>query len=143
MEAQLVRTYYSDATMGKFVLFEGKNILFTCHILELPWKSNQSNISCIPLGEYQVMPHTSEKFKKCFLVNGVTGRTAILIHSGNTTKDTHGCLLPGRKKGSNEIMGGTSRNALNKMLAAAPNGFKLTISAVFNDDVQKLLANYA
>lgn len=64
--------------------------------MELPWKDNQKDISCIPVGTYPVELFHSIKFGKCFKIQGVPGRDAILIHKGNYNRDTHGCILPGK-----------------------------------------------
>lgn len=55
----------------------------------------------IPAGEYDLSLHDSPTHKKVLvrlndvLQNGVW-RTYILIHGGNTIKDTLGCILAGR-----------------------------------------------
>lgn len=80
---------------------------FQCYTLELPWRNNQKNISCIPPGEYVTKFKTSPKYGKVYHVQDVPNRTFILIHSGNWAGDvkkgyrTHvnGCILLGLKKG--------------------------------------------
>ncbi len=68
--------------------------------------------SCVPDGTYQLLPHSSDKFPNVWrLYNprlGVYnwpadipagqkwGRSAILIHSGNSTSDIMGCIAIGR-----------------------------------------------
>jgi hypothetical protein len=66
-----------------------------CFTLELPWRDNKKNSSCIPLGTYDVVPHVSPKFGKTLLLLDVPDRSEILIHAGNTAKDTRGCILVG------------------------------------------------
>lgn len=63
--------------------------------LELPWLENKKAVSCIPVGEYLMVWGWSPRFKKNFWRIGVPGRTGILIHKGNTLKDTSGCILVG------------------------------------------------
>lgn len=87
--------------------------------IERPWKPNpkgQGGIpreSCVPDGLYNVRPHHSDKFPETYaLVNpsrGVYyqpgdipngqkwGRSAILIHAGNTADDVVGCIAIGLK----------------------------------------------
>ncbi len=117
MNLTLVRFSYGlDATLGH--LFAGALNLAT---LEEPWRvdpdgpggqrreSGQAE-SCVPDGEYLLHPHVSDKYPQGVwaLVNhglGVYyqdrpehqawGRSAVLIHSGNTTDDTEGCILVG------------------------------------------------
>jgi hypothetical protein len=80
---------------------------FQCHTLELPWRDNQKNISCIPPGEYQTKIRISPKYGKVYHVQDVPNRTFILIHSGNWAGDvnkgyrTHvnGCILLGLQRG--------------------------------------------
>lgn len=80
---------------------------FQCHTLELPWRDNQKNISCIPPGEYQTKIRISPKYGKVYHVQDVPNRTFILIHSGNWAGDvnkgyrTHvnGCIILGAKRG--------------------------------------------
>ena len=80
---------------------------FTCRTLELPWRNNQPNISCIPPGKYVVEIRYSNKYGRIYWVRNVKNRTYILIHSGNYGGDkskgfkTHvmGCILLGKRSG--------------------------------------------
>lgn len=67
--------------------------------LELSWNNNLPNRSCIPAGKYLLQRHRSPKFGEVFEVVGVPGRDDILIHAGNTRKDTTGCIIPGLRFG--------------------------------------------
>ena len=125
MNAHIIRTYQDDCTEGVFVLIENGKLLLSCNILELPNKGNKRSISCIPEGTYKVTPHVSEKFGKCFWVNNVPNRSAILIHAGNTVADTRGCLLPGTHTRKGKVIG--SRAMLEKIRELAPEGFTLQI----------------
>lgn len=52
--------------------------------------------TAIPTGRYKVTVTYSPTFKKDLpLLNDVPGYSGIRIHSGNSAKDTSGCLLPG------------------------------------------------
>ena len=92
-----------QGTHGLFVIGS-----FNCHSLELPWRDNQKNISCIPAGTYDTEIRISPTFGKVYWVKGVPNRSYILIHSGNWAGDvskgykTHvnGCLLLGQKFGT-------------------------------------------
>lgn len=70
-----------------------------CVTLERPWLDNRASVSCIPAGTYKCKRIISPTRGKVFQVLDVPGRTHILIHSGNTIKDTEGCILPGSKFG--------------------------------------------
>jgi len=77
---------------------------FNCKVLELPWRDNKQNISCIPSGEYETIIRVSPRFGTIYWVLKVEGRSYILIHSGNWAGDvemgykTHvaGCILIGK-----------------------------------------------
>ena len=86
------------STMGTLFL-NGEEF---CHTLELPWKENQRSISCIPAGEYDArirLPRESGTRNYIhLLVKDVPNRSYILVHIGNTTKDTKGCILVGQSR---------------------------------------------
>lgn len=69
-----------------------------CLTLEDPWRLNQVNVSCIPPGIWQARPYASPTHGPTWEIE-VPGRTAILIHAGNTELDTTGCILLGQKWG--------------------------------------------
>lgn len=50
---------------------------------------------CIPVGVYDCVPHDSADHPNTYEVQNVEGRTGILLHVGNTIRDTKGCILPG------------------------------------------------
>jgi hypothetical protein len=79
--------------------------------LELPWKDNANNISCIPVGSYQGTIRTDgNKGWRIELVS-VPDRTNVQLHVGNYTTDILGCILLGMELSLNEIKGGTSNPA--------------------------------
>lgn len=53
----------------------------------------------IPAGTYKCEPYSGTKYKNVYILKNVPGRTAILIHWGNTEKDTLGCILVGMEAG--------------------------------------------
>ncbi len=81
--------------------------------LENPWLDNQTSISCIPIGMYDIVRRNyggyynrySKKFEhRCvFEIINVIDRTNILIHIGNYPKNTKGCVLVGKTKGKDFI----------------------------------------
>lgn len=71
-----------------------------CVTCEDPWNDNAVGTSCIPAGTYHCAPHSGAKYKDVWALENVPGRTAILIHQGNTIKDTRGCILVGRHFGN-------------------------------------------
>ena len=81
--------------------------VFICFIIEDPKRDVKiMHKTRIPAGRYRLSLQRSgnfhERYKKRFsfhdgmiLVNNVPNFTGILIHLGNSSKDTSGCLIPG------------------------------------------------
>lgn len=99
-----------------------------CVTLEDPWRNNQKSVSCIPAGTYKCVPHSGTKYKNVWRLENVKGREAILIHAGNSTKDTEGCILVGSEFSGEVII--RSQLALDKLRAMLPKEFMLTIKEV-------------
>ena len=104
----LIRDEFSDkSTIGKLFL-DGEMF---CYTLELPWKDNQRSISCIPAGEYKVRMRTAKESSSRdylhLLVQDVKDRSYILVHIGNTAKDTRGCILVGQSRQHNRVNNST------------------------------------
>lgn len=122
-----------DGTFGTLFI-QGKPI---CRTLEDPWNNNQHRNSCISKGNYTCIPHgwdidSSAKKRHVWEVTGVPGRTAVLIHAGNTINDTLGCILVGVSEGD---IGGQhgivdSQAALNLLRTKLPTTFTLSIQGV-------------
>jgi hypothetical protein len=100
-----------------------------CMTLERPWLDNQRNISCIPSGIYKVVPHNGAKYKGVWRLENVPNRAGILIHAGNTMKDTDGCILVG--DGTMVTGVSHSRIALDRMRRDFPANFTLQISNMY------------
>lgn len=91
-ELHVVRRMYADTfTMGEAFCGGPK-----WYSLELPWADNHPETSCIPIGRYKATRHTRADGLKSLLLEGVPGRTMVEVHPGNTTKQTHGCILLGQ-----------------------------------------------
>lgn len=77
--------------------------------------------TAIPTGIYQVTITYSPKYKKNMpLINNVKGYSGIRIHSGNTAKDTSGCILVGKNKEVGKVLESrVTFNALFKRLQQA------------------------
>lgn len=115
MELTLSRVGFADVhTPG--VLFFGDIPRFCT--LELPWRDNGREVSCIPVGFYVCERHRSPKFGETFWVKGVPGRSEIIFHAGNWLVDTRGCILLGMSwaSESREPMLQGSRVAMNRFL---------------------------
>jgi hypothetical protein len=95
-------TIFPDRTIGEIIFCNRK--LYSC---ENPvhghgdastvneWK--QKGNSAIPYGEYEVSWEFSPKYQRKMLgLENVPGFQGIRIHSGNTARDTKGCILLGK-----------------------------------------------
>lgn len=84
-------------TLGYMVVTNNRGkILYNCVTLELAYKDNKKQISCIPKGTYRAVIMKSETFGEVVILKGVINRQGILIHTGNYSKDTKGCILVGK-----------------------------------------------
>jgi hypothetical protein len=139
-------------TKGLLDVVQNGKIIFTCLTLELPWKDNQRNISCYPLGEYNCSKHISPTFGESILVHNVPGRTEILIHPANYAgsknpntgrSDLKGCTAVGEKfvdingDGIPDITG--SKKMMTKLLKLLPDVFTLRVELAQNEELVRLI----
>lgn len=99
-----------------------------CHTLELPWHENAKNISCIPEGVYDVSKSLSDNFGFVFRLLAVRNRSGILIHPGNSIKDTRGCILVGLDANNLNVL--HSQQAMLRLRTLLPDDFKLTVRSI-------------
>mgnify|MGYP003582727801 FL=1 len=91
MVVVLSRTYFPNGTNGKLES-DGK---FICYTIELPWKENETKVSCIPEGEYVIRKRYSRKYKWHLEVMDVPSRKGILLHPANNAQsELKGCIAP-------------------------------------------------
>ena len=91
MELVLERAYFKEGANG--TLFNSNK--FLCHTIELPWRNNKRNLSCIPEGRYEIVSRYSKRFKNHLWIKGVKNRRLILIHpANNALKELEGCIAP-------------------------------------------------
>ena len=90
MQINIKRIRQFDCTLG--VLWCDGLRLFT---LELPYKNNKKDVSCIKPGEYDAFIRESPTNGTVIQLKGVEGRSYIQIHSGNYTNQIRGCILVG------------------------------------------------
>lgn len=97
-----LRTHNIDGigSFGKLTL-DGQVVAYTC---EREWLNNKPRVSCIPAGEYRLIPHISPKFGLSYglenpelgvTLHGPSKRTRILIHAANFPYELEGCIAPG------------------------------------------------
>lgn len=119
MDLLLHRSYYKEGTNG-VLFYRG---LFKGFCIELPWRDNQRNVSCIPEGTYPLKARFSKKFGPHLLVQDVADRSLILMHPANDArKELLGCIAPvtylsGIGKGTN------SRHLLQKIVSLCYQAF--------------------
>ena len=112
MTIELQRFYRDGWTDGKVLI----NGVYVCQSIELGWANNERNKSCVPEGVYPMSIIQHPKHGECLRVEGVKGRSGILIHVANDAqKELRGCIAPvfslsGNGKGQH------SRLALNYII---------------------------
>lgn len=100
-EITLTRTIFTDqSTIGKLIMPD----TWTCYTLEDTCRKKPNHDIAIPIGKYPIIIDKSVRFKRLMphIIN-VPGRSGIRIHSGNTDKDTSGCILVGLDYGDDII----------------------------------------
>nr|DAU42554.1 MAG TPA: hypothetical protein [Bacteriophage sp.] len=110
-----------DMTLGRFVLHDGEKVVLIGYTCE---PAGPDTTTCgmdrrIPQGQYQIAWHDSPKFRARLplLWNELVPKTrCILIHSGNTGRNTEGCVLLGTALGEYGVK--NSRATLSALLAA-------------------------
>jgi hypothetical protein len=91
MELELIRTYYPEGTNGK-IQYRSRLMMYS---IELPWKDNLAQVSCIPEGRYELVKRWSLKFNRHLQVVNVSQRENILIHPANDAMhELKGCIAP-------------------------------------------------
>jgi hypothetical protein len=111
MVLRLSRTYFPDGTNGKLEC-EGKLI---CKTIELPWKNNETKVSCIPEGKYFIKKRYSKRFQWHLEIINVKNRSLILFHpANNALRELKGCIAPVTKL-SGPGLGFMSRKAFSKL----------------------------
>lgn len=93
MHLTIHRIYHEEGTNG--LLTMGPNSEPVCYTIELPWRNNEVNRSCIPEGTYVLKRRYSTKFRWHLEIKDVPGRSYILIHPANhAARELKGCIAP-------------------------------------------------
>ena len=113
----------ADYTIGRLEDEAGNRI---CDTLEPTWRDyNGGELkvprkSAVPEGTYPVVVTKPWKFGKYLpLLVGVPGFEGIRIHSGNTSKDTDGCILVGHNLEKGKVL--MSRITLERLMKLIEN----------------------
>ena len=113
----------AEYTIGRL---EDENGMKVCDTLEPTWrdyKGGEMKIprkSAIPEGTYRVVVTKSRRFQKYLpLLVGVPGFEGVRIHSGNTSRDTEGCILVGQNLQVGKVL--WSQITLEKLMRLIEN----------------------
>ena len=113
----------AEYTIGRLEDENGKKL---CDTLEPIWRNYDGGElkipkkSAIPEGTYRVVTTYSLRFRKYLpLLVGVPGFEGVRIHSGNTSRDTEGCILVGQNLQVGKLL--WSRITLEKLMKLIEN----------------------
>ena len=128
----------AEYTIGRLEDENGKKL---CDTLEPIWRNYDGGElkipkkSAIPEGTYRVVTTYSLRFRKYLpLLVGVPGFEGVRIHSGNTSRDTEGCILVGQNLQVGKVL--WSRITLEKLMKIIENEKEiyLTIKNTWNNN---------
>lgn len=142
MKLELNRVFLGPKyTIGKLSI-DGK---YYCDTLEDPNRDTNKNgifdgtekkiagDTCIPYGTYKIIVNVSPRFGRELprLLN-VPSFEGILIHRGNTAKDTAGCILVGENSVKGKVLNSTiyEVDLVKKMKEAISKGEEITIKII-------------
>lgn len=140
MKILVKRTFLGDTyTIGHMYI----NGVYFCDTLEDPVRDTNKNgvfdngekkiagDTAIPYGTYPVTVDVSPKFKRELpRLAGVSEFEGVLIHRGNTTKNTAGCILVGENKVKGKVINSTpyEERIVRHCKAAIEMGEDITIT---------------
>jgi hypothetical protein len=109
------------------------SFLFACDSLELPWKDNDPDVSCIPKGTYigVKVDATVRIPYPHILIPNVPNRTGICIHRANFVSQLRGCIAVGvggmdiNKDGQLDVT--ESKKTFDALMAVLPETFEIVI----------------
>ena len=128
----------ADYTIGRLADEKGEKI---CDTLEPTWrdyKGGEKKVkgrSAVPEGTYRVVVTRSPRFGRYLpLLVGVPGVEGVRIHSGNTSRDTEGCMLVGQNLQAGKLL--WSRLELEHLMKLIENEkeISLTIKNTWSND---------
>ena len=128
----------ADYTIGRLANERGERI---CDTLEPTWrdyKGGEKKVkgrSAVPEGTYRVVVTRSPRFGRYLpLLVGVPGFEGVRIHSGNTSRDTEGCMLVGQNLQAGKLL--WSRLELEHLMKLIENEkeISLTIKNTWSND---------
>lgn len=93
------------ATIGTLIVASYTSMRL--HTIELPWKDNEAGTSCIPAGDYELVPYSSPTHGPTYCMHNPSlniygpgfvpegGRSFCELHSANWARQLKGCIALG------------------------------------------------
>jgi hypothetical protein len=121
MQMQLDRQLRTKRSTIGTLSIGGQFECYTLEDVERPVKIMHE--TAIPAGTYQIIIDFSNRFQRLMpLLLNVPGFSGIRIHSGNTDKDTSGCILLGTSRAVDRV--NNSRTAYAKFFQKLQAAYK-------------------
>jgi len=100
--ADLVMTTMYERWGGRYSVLSSHDGEVLCWVMERRWRDNTPNVSCVPRGLYELVPHHGEKYQDTWALEGdyVSAapsdkpRYACVFHQAVFPSDLQGCLAP-------------------------------------------------
>ncbi len=138
-DIKLIVERFSDngrETLSNIYVIESGLLLFSCVGMELPWKDNEQQISCIPLNSnyacQKVKATAAIPYEHIWITN-VKGRSGVCIHKANFVSSLRGCIAVGDKHvdiNKDNLLDITNSGKTFKVLMALlPDVFSLEIKS--------------
>lgn len=133
MQLKLNRIFKTNTfTIGELYINE-KYVTDTLEDRVRPEGEKVYGKTAIPEGKYEIELTHSPRFKKILPeILNVPNFSGIRIHTGNSSKDTEGCIIVGTWDGEKEDWVGSSKIAFDKLMSlleeATNNKEKVTIT---------------
>jgi len=117
----------------------GGRVVYECPAIELPWRDNRNNRSCIPTGVYvyEQVDHSPSFSYEHFWVHdegsayAAGDRAGVKVHIANFVRQLLGCIAPGLRfvdlDGDGLVDVANSETALNELLDVLPEKTELVI----------------
>lgn len=102
-----------------YIKHENNKVEYIGKTLERGWRNNQSNVSCVPEGKYDLKLERSPRFRKdLWELYGVPSRGECKFHAANYWRQLNGCIALGVKHkdidGDGDPDVTSSRNTIKK-----------------------------
>ena len=123
MLLEVKRLYKKDTYTIGVLMVDGEKFSDTLEdkVRDLKSEKKVYGETAIPAGKYKVVMSMSSKFKRVMpYLENVPQFTGIMIHLGNTIKDTLGCILVGENKKKGQLVNSRKySDELNKRINEA------------------------